>query len=127
MHIGLAIHILFVWFQGVQQEQAANPGFDLIEHPNSLVESLWVELYDNNLIWLALLWLSVIFFAGSILFGRAIVPSLIYTGHLADRFARTRLLFYASAALGGLLVITFAALWFGNMGVITDIYDRVWY
>lgn len=127
MHIGLAIHFLLTWLQEEQGVGAANPNFDLIDQPKPLVQDFWIELYDNSLLWLALLWLSVILFAGMILFGRSIVPSLLYTGHLANRFSRLQQLFYAGAALGLLLVVTFAVLWFSNMGVLTDIYDRVWY
>ena len=94
--------------------------------PVPLVQSLWDDVM-SSLLYLALLHLSVVLFAGSILVARALIPSLIYTGHASERVGRLRLPVYGLAVIGGLLVITFAVLWIGNLGFLYDIYDRVWY
>jgi hypothetical protein len=94
--------------------------------PEPLVQALWDDL-NQDLLWLALLHLSVVTFAGSILFGRAVVPSLVYTGHASERVGRLQPVFYAMAAVAGLAVIVLASLWIDGLDVLWDgVYDRIW-
>lgn len=94
--------------------------------PEPLVQSYWDDV-NRAVLLLALLHLSVVAFAGSILLARAIIPSLVYTGHASERVGRLQPVFYAAAALAGLAVITIAFLWISNLGFLTDIYDRSLY
>ena len=80
-----------------------------------------------DLLFLALLHLAVVTFAGSILMARAIIPSLVYTGHASDRVDRLRPVFYGLAVVAGLGVIVLAFQWISNLGVLYDIYDRTYY
>lgn len=91
-----------------------------------LTQATWDDL-NQALLYLALLWASVVTFAGFMLFGRAIIPSLVYTGHVPQRSERLRLPIFAVAAIAGIAVIVFASLWIGSLGFLYDIYDRKWY
>ncbi len=95
-------------------------------NPLPLDQAFWDDL-NQSLLYLALLYISVITFAGMILFARAIIPSLVYTGDASPRANRLRPVFYSIAALAGVAVIVFASLWIGSLGVLYDIYDRKWY
>lgn len=95
-------------------------------NPLPLVQPLWDDV-DTSLRYLALLWFSLIVFNGSILFARALIPSLIYTGHVSERVGRLRLPIYGLSVIAGLAVISFAYLWISNLGFLYDIFDRAWY
>ena len=94
--------------------------------PEPLVHSFWDDV-NRAVLLLALLHLSVVAFAGSILLARAIIPSLVYTGHASERVGRLQPVVYALAALAGLAVVTVAFLWISSLGFLTDIYDRSLY
>jgi hypothetical protein len=61
------------------------------------------------------------------LFAKAVIPSLVYTGHAPQRASRLQPLVFALAAVSGVSAIIFAILWISNLGVLYDIYDRVYY
>lgn len=94
--------------------------------PEPLVQPFWDDL-NRALLFLALLHLAIVTFAGSILVARALIPSLVYTGHAPARLSRLQPVFYALAALAGVGVLTVAFLWISNLGFLTDIYDRSLY
>lgn len=94
--------------------------------PEPLVQSFWDDL-NRALLLLALLHLSVVAFAGLILLARAIIPSLVYTGHASERVGRLQPVVYGAAALAGLAVVIVAFLWISSLGFLTDIYDRSLY
>lgn len=95
--------------------------------PEPLIQALWDDL-NQDLLWLALLHLSIISFAGSILLGRAILPSLVYTGHVSERVGRLQPVVYALAAVLGITALVMASLWIVDLDVLWDgIYDRIWY
>lgn len=94
--------------------------------PELLTQGHWDDI-NRNLLYLALLHLSVVVFAGSMLLGKAVIPSLVHTGHAPERVGRLQPLVFAIAAVAGLCVIIFAVLWISNLGVLYDVYDRVYY
>jgi hypothetical protein len=96
------------------------------ELPALLDQVIWDDL-EQALLFLALLHLTVITFAGSILLARAVVPSLVYTGHAPERAARLRPVFYGLAALAGLGVVALAVLWINSLEIVYDIYGHDWY
>lgn len=91
-----------------------------------LVQSTWDDL-NQSLLYLALLHLTVVAFAGSILLARALIPSLIYTGHAPERLGRLRPVFYGLAALTGVGVVILAYLWISSTGFMYDLYDHTYY
>jgi hypothetical protein len=92
-----------------------------------LGQAVWDDL-NQDLLYLALLHLSVVTFAGSILFARGVIPSLVnFTGHASERVYRLRVPIYALAVLSGLAVLTFAYLWISNLGFAFDLYDHTYY
>lgn len=95
--------------------------------PEPFTQAVWDDLM-RDLLYLALLHLSVVTFAGSILFARGVIPSLVnFTGHASDRVYRLRVPLYALAALAGLAVIVLAYLWISNLGFAYDFYDHTYY
>lgn len=95
--------------------------------PDPFVQSVWDDLIWD-LLYLALLHLSVVTFAGSILFARGVIPSLVnFTGHASQRVYRLRMPIYALAVLAGLSVLVTAYLWISNLGFAYDFYDHSYY
>jgi hypothetical protein len=99
---------------------------ELSLRPELLNNDFWTDL-NQALLYLALLHLSVVAFAGSILLARAIVPSLVYTGHASESALRLRPVFYVLAAAAGVAVIVMAVLWISSLSVTTDIYGHKFY
>jgi hypothetical protein len=95
-------------------------------NPELLTQGYWDDI-NRDVLYLALLHLSVVAFAGSILLARTVIPSLVYTGHAPERAGRLRPVFFALAAAAGISAIIFAVLWISNLDVFYDIYDRVYY
>jgi hypothetical protein len=94
---------------------------------DALIQSIWNDL-NRDLLYLALLHLSVVTFAGSILFARGVVPSLVnFTGHASERVGRLRVPLFGLAALAGLAVIFFAFQFISNLDFAYDMYGHHWY
>ena len=93
--------------------------------PNFITASDWDTIGDF-LLFLFGVPTFVILFAFSLLFARAIVPSLVGTGHLPERVLRLLPLFYGSAFIGlGFLVWVFFSL-VDRSDVIENFYFRWW-
>ncbi len=91
-----------------------------------LTRATWDDL-NQALLFLALLHLTVVTFAGSILFARAVIPSLVYTGHASERVGRLRMPLFAVAAVAGAGVLILAYFWISSLGFAFDIYDHTYY
>ncbi|MEZ4521814.1 MAG: hypothetical protein R3A46_09280 [Thermomicrobiales bacterium] len=91
-----------------------------------LVQSTWDDL-NQSLLYLAILHLTIVTFAGSILVARALVPSLIYTGHAPERARGLRPMFFALAAVAGVGAIILAFLWISSLDFAFDIYEHTYY
>ncbi|CAN5741637.1 hypothetical protein BH23CHL2_BH23CHL2_13570 [soil metagenome] len=91
-----------------------------------LVQSTWDDL-NRSLLYLALLHLTVVTFAGSMLLARAVIPSLVYTGHASERVGRLQPVFYGLAVLAGVGVVILAYLWISSTGFMFELYDRTYY
>jgi hypothetical protein len=95
--------------------------------PEPLIQAVWEDL-NRDLLYLALLHLSVVTFAGSILFARGVIPSLVnFTGHASERVYRLRVPVYALAVLSGLSALFMAYMWISNLGFAFDFYDHTYY
>lgn len=93
--------------------------------PQSLTSADWDQI-QTTLVYLWLLWLSVIAMALSLLVAHAIIPSLATTGHIGPRVERVRPLFYAAAAAAGAIAL-FALFGFvTESDVLRTIYTKVW-
>lgn len=94
-----------------------------IEH---LSPAQWEQVTDA-VIWLWIIVACVILFNGCLLFGRAILPSLVETRTVSASAGRATQMFvvFGGAALVGL---TFAAVMFtGHAEVFYEVYERAWY
>jgi len=91
--------------------------------PDFIDHAYWQDL-NQALRYLALLHISVVTFALSILLARAIIPSLVYTGHAPESARRLSPVFYAVAAAAGIAALVLAVLWFGSLDVVFDIYEH---
>lgn len=94
--------------------------------PEHINPAQWVQITDT-MIWLWIIVAFVILFNGSLLFGRAVLPSLAKTR--SDPSGPTQAIpifvVFGGAALVGVLYAAYA--FFDNVEVITDVFDRVWY
>lgn len=87
---------------------------------------MWTDL-NLAILYLALTHLSVVLFAGSLLFGRAVIPSLLFTRDAPPKARMGIPIAFVGMALGVIGVLVFGYLFFDYAGVVLDIYDRVWY
>ena len=74
-----------------------------------------------------LLWLFVIFnvgFAGAMLLGHAVVPSLITTGHIPQRLGNFRPLLTILGFLSLLVALYVLFSWVSGMAVVYDVYPK---
>lgn len=93
--------------------------------PQPLTESEWSQIYQA-ILWLVLIHASVVFFAGSILMARALLPSLTDTNDIPARARKLVPVFYLAALVGFIAIIVSAVMFFDNASIVTDIYDRTW-
>ena len=93
--------------------------------PDYITGANWDQLGDT----LFFLWgvpLVVIVLAFSLLFARAIIPSLVASGHLSTKVYQLRLLLYGVAAVGvGVLAWVFLN-FVREIRVIEDFYFKWW-
>ncbi len=93
--------------------------------PLSISADSWNEIGK----WLQALWLYfllILVFAFSFLVAHAVIPSLVSTGHLPQRYMKMRRLAYAVALVafvGAMVFLSYAAILTQLLG---DIYDRWW-
>ena len=73
------------------------------------------------------LWLFVIFnvgFAGAMLLGHAVVPSLIVTGHIPQRLGNFRPLLTILGFLSLLVALFFLFSWVFGIPIVYDVYPK---
>lgn len=93
--------------------------------PQPLTSADWDQI-QTTLVYLWLLWLSVIGMALFLLVAHAIIPSLATTGHVGPRVERIRPIFYVAAAITTTIAI-FAFIGFlTESDVLRTIYTKVW-
>ncbi len=97
-----------------------------MQPPIPIIEDMWTRL-NLAILFLTLTHLSVVLFAGSLLFGRAVIPSLLFTKDAPPKARMGIPLFLVLGALGIIGVFVFGYLFFDYSGVELEIYDRVWY
>ncbi|MYD37147.1 MAG: hypothetical protein F4X20_09155 [Dehalococcoidia bacterium] len=93
--------------------------------PQSLTAADWEQI-ETTLVYLWLLWLSVIGMALSLLVAHAIIPSLATTGHVGPRVERVRPIFYFAAALAAAIAIFAFVGFLTESDVLRTIYTKVW-
>jgi hypothetical protein len=94
-----------------------------IEH---LSPAQWEQI-TSSLTWLWILVACVILFNGCLLFGRAVLPSLVETRTVpasAERAVQIFVVFGGAAIVG----VIYAAITFSdNVEVLYEVYERTWY
>lgn len=94
--------------------------------PVPILEDVWTQ-FNLAILYLVLTHLSVILFAGSLLMGRAVLPSLLFTKDAPQKARMGIPVFYALMILGLIGIFVFGYLFFDYAGVELDFYDRIWY
>ena len=98
----------------------------MADDPSYITHANWADL-GNLLVFLWLLVLVVIGFAGSTLLAHGIIPSLTASGDLPDQgLLKLRPLLYAGAVLLLALVGVLMRLIIPQADVLGDIYERWW-
>lgn len=93
--------------------------------PQYITSSDWADTGQV----LTFIWLLLIFAIGfgfNFLMAHAIIPSLVGSGHLPERFAKTRRVFYVGALLAMSLVIFALVNIASKAQFLKDIWDRSW-
>ena len=93
--------------------------------PEYITSADWRDI--GNL--LTFIWLLLVFAIGfgfNFLMAHAIIPSLVGSGHLPERFNKARRLFYAGALLALSLVVFVLGRAVVEAQFIKDVWDRVW-
>lgn len=93
--------------------------------PQSLTSADWDQI-QTTLVYLWLLWLSVIAMALSLLVAHAIIPSLATTGHIGPRVERVRPIFYMAAAAAAAIALFAFVGFVTESEVVRTIYTKVW-
>ena len=93
--------------------------------PQSLTSADWDQV-QTTLVYLWVLWLSVIAMALSLLVAHAIIPSLTTTGHLAPGVERIRPVFYFAAAAAAAVALFAFYGFVTESDVLRTIYTKVW-
>lgn len=91
--------------------------------PRFITDTDWITL--NNLVWL--LWLLVIcnvVFGFCMLVGHGVIPSLVTTAHITQRFQRFRPLLYLIGILALSAALFFTITWASTLSVIYSIYPK---
>jgi len=96
-----------------------------VEHldPRVITQADWVTL--KNLVWF--LWLLVfcnVAFGACMLVGHGVIPSLVTTAHITQRFQRFRPLLYIFGILALSAALFVITTWASTLGVIYDIYPK---
>jgi hypothetical protein len=98
----------------------------MVDDPSYITHANWADL-GNLLVFLWLLVVVVIGFAGSTLLAHGIIPSLAASGDLPDqRLLKLRPLLYAGAFILLVLVGVLMGLIIPQVDVLGDIYERWW-
>ncbi len=93
--------------------------------PQSLSSADWNQI-ETTLVFLWLLWLSVVSMALLLLVAHAIIPSLTTTGHIGPRVGRLRAPVYAAAAVAAAVSLYAFIGFVTESEVLRTIYTRVW-
>ncbi len=93
--------------------------------PQSLTSADWDQI-QTTLVYLWLLWLSVIAMALSLLVAHAVIPSLATTGHIGPRVERVRPIFYMAAAAAAAIALFAFVGFVTESEVVRTIYTKVW-
>ena len=93
--------------------------------PQSLTSADWDQI-QTTLVYLWVLWLSVIAMALSLLVAHAIIPSLATTGHIGPRTERVRPIFYMAAAAAAAIALFAFVGFVTESEVVRTIYTKVW-
>ncbi len=65
-------------------------------------------------------------FAGNMVIAHMVIPSLVTTGHISERFSKLRALFYMGALAGVVGLITTFVVIADVIRVVGDMYPRWW-
>ena len=93
--------------------------------PDYISGENWAQLGDT----LFYLWgvpLVVIIFAFSFLFARAVIPSLVASGHLPTKVFQLRLVLYGVAAVAVAVLVWVVLNFIREIRVIEDFYFKWW-
>ncbi len=93
--------------------------------PQSLTSADWDQI-QTTLVYLWVLWLSVIAMALSLLVAHAVIPSLATTGHIGSGVERVRPIFYVAAAIAAAISIFAFVGFVTESDVVRTIYTKVW-
>jgi len=93
--------------------------------PQSLTSADWDQI-QTTLVYLWVLWLSVIAMALSLLVAHAVIPSLATTGHIGSGVERVRPIFYVAAAIAAAIAIFTFVGFVTESEVVRTIYTKVW-
>ena len=93
--------------------------------PQSLTSADWDQI-QTTLVYLWVLWLSVIAMALSLLVAHAVIPSLATTGHIGPRVERVRPIFYMAAAAAAAIALFAFVGFVTESEVVRTIYTKVW-
>ncbi len=93
--------------------------------PQSLTSADWDQI-QTTLVYLWVLWLSVIAMALSLLVAHAVIPSLATTGHIGSGVERVRPIFYVAAAIAAAIAIFAFVGFVTESEVVRTIYTKVW-
>ena len=93
--------------------------------PQSLTAADWDQV-QATLVYLWLLWLSVVAMAMSLLIAHAVIPSLATTGHVGPAVERARPIFYVLGAIAAAVALFAFVGFVTESEVLRDIYTKVW-
>lgn len=96
-------------------------------HDPQMIEALqWAKL-GAFVHWLWIYLSSIIVFGFSLLTAQAIIPSLVTSGHLPEKFQRVRLMLYLVALAAFGVALAFLARAVAEANIIPQIYERWWF
>ena len=93
--------------------------------PNFIGASEWKQI-STALTFLIAVPLSVIGFAFPMLFAKALIPSMVSTGHLPKRVEKVKPLLYLAAAFSFLIFLWVLTNFIQGSAVLEHIYNRRW-
>ena len=93
--------------------------------PSFISDVSWAEIGN----WLHALWiffLLILVFGFSFLVAHAVIPSLVATGDLPQRFMKMRRLAYGLALVTFVVAMVFLSFAVADTELLGDVYDRWW-
>ena len=93
--------------------------------PVAVNAELWSDI-GNWLHWLWAYFFCIVILAFTFLTAHAIIPSLVSSGHLPERFMQLRRPLYLGVAIFGGLAMLFLTWTVGNSHLLEDLYNRFW-